>query len=92
MLVHARNITHEQLQCYVTFILSSRLVLLGCRLFFQTSGCGQYYGQGVYCGLSTASELILIFTTQQQNIIILSLKPYPLKRCTKKYVFINLKY
>ena len=25
---------------------------------------GQYDGQGVYCGLSTASEVFLIFTTQ----------------------------
>ena len=27
-------------------------------------GFGQYNGQGVYCGLSTASEVFLIFTTQ----------------------------
>ena len=27
-------------------------------------GIGQYDGQGVYCGLSTASEVFLIFTTQ----------------------------
>ena len=27
-------------------------------------GCGQYNGQGVYCGLTTASEVFLIFTTQ----------------------------
>ena len=27
-------------------------------------GRSQYNGQGVYCGLSTASEVILIFTTQ----------------------------
>ena len=27
-------------------------------------GLGQYDGQGVYCGLSTASEVFLIFTTQ----------------------------
>ena len=27
-------------------------------------GCGQYNGQGVYFGLSTASEVFLIFTTQ----------------------------
>ena len=27
-------------------------------------GRGQYDGQGVYCGLSTASEVFLIFTTQ----------------------------
>ena len=27
-------------------------------------GLGQYNGQGVYCGLSTASEVFLIFTTQ----------------------------
>ena len=27
-------------------------------------GCGQYDGQGVYCGLSTASEVFLIFTTK----------------------------
>ena len=27
-------------------------------------GCGQYDGQGVYCGLSNASEVFLIFTTQ----------------------------
>ena len=26
-------------------------------------GRGQYDGQGVYCGLSTASEVFLIFTT-----------------------------
>ena len=25
---------------------------------------GQYNGQGAYCGLSTASEVFLIFTTQ----------------------------
>ena len=25
---------------------------------------GQYNGQGVYCGLSTASEVFLTFTTQ----------------------------
>ena len=28
------------------------------------TGLGQYDGQGVYCGLSTASEVFLIFTTQ----------------------------
>ena len=27
-------------------------------------GHGQYNGQRVYCGLSTASEVFLIFTTQ----------------------------
>ena len=27
-------------------------------------GCSHYDGQGVYCGLSTASEVFLIFTTQ----------------------------
>ena len=26
--------------------------------------CGRYNGQGVCCGLSTASEVFLIFTTQ----------------------------
>ena len=29
-----------------------------------TMGLGQYDGQGVYGGLSTASEVLLIFTTQ----------------------------
>ena len=27
-------------------------------------GHGQYNGHGVYCGLSTASEVFLIFTTE----------------------------
>ena len=27
-------------------------------------GCGRYDGQGVYCGLSTASEMFIYFTTQ----------------------------
>ena len=27
-------------------------------------GCGQYDGQWVYCGLSTASEVLLIFATK----------------------------
>ena len=27
-------------------------------------GRGQYYGQGVFCGPNTASEVFLIFTTQ----------------------------
>ena len=30
----------------------------------QTKVFGQYDGQGVYCGLSTASEMFLISTTQ----------------------------
>ena len=29
---------------------------------------GQYYGQGEYCGLSTASEVFLIFTTQLYQV------------------------
>ena len=32
--------------------------------FILNKGRGQYYGQGKYCGLSTASEVFLIFTTQ----------------------------
>ena len=30
----------------------------------MTIGCGQYYGQGAYCNLSTASEVFPILTTQ----------------------------
>ena len=33
-------------------------------------GRGQYDGQGVYCGLSTASEVFLIFTTQLYHFIV----------------------
>ena len=32
-------------------------------------GCDQYNGQGVYCGLSTASEVILFFTTQLYQFV-----------------------
>ena len=38
---------------------------LGCYTDQGPLGRGQYDGQGVYCGLSTASEVFLIFTTQQ---------------------------
>ena len=34
------------------------------RSIILTLGIGQYHGQGVYCGLSTASKMFLIFTTQ----------------------------
>ena len=30
----------------------------------KLKGLGQYNGQRVYCGLSTASEVFLVFTTQ----------------------------
>ena len=37
------------------------------------SGQGQYHGQGVYCGPSTASEVFLIFTTQQYQYLVVFL-------------------
>ena len=32
-------------------------------------GIGQYNGQGVYCDLSTASEVFLIFTTHLYSCV-----------------------
>ena len=37
---------------------------LGCYTDQGPQGHGQYDGQGEYCGLRTASEVFLIFTTQ----------------------------
>ena len=45
------------------------------------AGLGQYNGQGVYGGLSTASEVFLIFTTQRYHIYaIIGLLQYFYKR------------
>ena len=37
---------------------------LGCYTDQGPLGCCLYNGQGVYCGLSTASVVFLVFTTQ----------------------------
>ena len=37
---------------------------------------GQYDGQGVYCGLRTASEVFLIFATQQYQLFSVYLSIY----------------
>ena len=39
----------------------------------RVMGRGQYNGQEVYCGLSTASEVVLVFTTQLHCIPIFSM-------------------
>ena len=44
----------------------------------------QYNGQGVYCGLSTASEVFLIFTTQLYQFLVCIFHLY--------YLVTSLKY
>ena len=46
-------------------ILPSR----GCYTDQGPQGRSQYYGQGVYCGLNTASEVFLIFTTRLYQLL-----------------------
>ena len=43
-----------------------RAIILPCAIILTKARrpCGQYAGQGEYSGLSTASEVFLIFTTQ----------------------------
>ena len=40
-----------------------RATILPEAVILTILGRGQYYGQGVYCGPSIASEVFLIFTT-----------------------------
>ena len=62
---------------------------LGCYTDQGPRGCSQYDGQGLYCGLSTASEVFLIFTTQM-ILISMNLKCTIVRALTKReYCYMN---
>ena len=60
------------------------------RLLYWPRPVGIYDGQGVYCGLSTASEVFLIFTTRLYQFLV-SFFLFPICRLltSLKYFFLN---
>ena len=56
---------------YIYICMYVHMFIYMCvHIYIDPSGLGQYDGQGVYCDLSTASEVFLIFTTQLCKFIV----------------------
>ena len=58
-------------------------------LCYNTMGHGQYNGQVVYCGMSTASEVFLFFTTQLYQYFSMLFLYSPYLGMSLKYSFLN---